>query len=403
MEGFYTPPGVAAALGASAVVGDTQGLRLAITGGGTGGHVLPALAVIDELRGRGALAELIWIGSREGVERRAAEEAGIRFVAIPTGKLRRYLSLRNLTDSARVPFGVLAARRALTAFRPDVVLSTGGFVSVPAVVAAHGIAPVLTHEQTAILGLANRINAKFADVLAVSHRQTEQLAGRLHRHVVVTGNPIRVGLTTGDRSRALQIFGFDPAIPVVYVTGGARGASPVNQRIAALLPSILDQTQIVHQTGPLSANADAGNLSQLRETLPETVRHRYAVVEFLRDELPDVYAAADLVVGRAGAGTIAELAYVGLPAILIPLPGARGDEQILNARVLGDAGAAVVLAQSDATPERLQTEILALLGDPERRTRMAVAARTVARPDAAARLADELLSLARRSGNVREP
>ncbi len=402
MEDFYTPPGLAAALGASAVVGDTQGLRLAITGGGTGGHVLPALAVIDELRGRGALAELIWIGSREGVERRAAEEAGIRFVAIPTGKLRRYLSLRNLTDSARVPFGVLAARRALTAFRPDVVLSTGGFVSVPAVVAAHGIAPVLTHEQTAILGLANRINAKFADVLAVSHRQTEQLAGRLHRHVVVTGNPIRVGLTTGDGSRALQIFGFDPAIPVVYVTGGARGASPVNQRIAALLPSILDQTQIVHQTGPLSANADAGNLSQLRETLPETVRQRYAVVEFLRDELPDVYAAADLVVGRAGAGTIAELAYVGLPAILIPLPGARGDEQILNARVLGDAGAAAVLAQSDATPERLQMEILALLGDPVRRTRMAVAARTVARPDAAARLADELLSLARRSGNVRE-
>ena len=288
----------------------------------------------------------------------------------------------------------LAARRALAAFRPDVVLSTGGFVSVPAVVAARGIAPVLTHEQTAILGLANRINARFADVLAVSHRQTEQLAGRLHRHVVVTGNPIRVGLTTGDRSRGLQRLGFDPAIPVAYVTGGARGASPINQRIAALLPDILDHTQIVHQTGPLTANADAVNLTELRETLPEPLRRRYAVVEFLRDELPDVYAAADLVIGRAGAGTIAELAYVGLPAILVPLPGARGDEQALNARVLGDAGAAVVIPQPDATPERLQKEILALLGDPERRSRMAIAARTVARPDAAARLADELLSLA---------
>jgi UDP-N-acetylglucosamine--N-acetylmuramyl-(pentapeptide) pyrophosphoryl-undecaprenol N-acetylglucosamine transferase len=184
-------------------------------------------------------------------------------------------------------------------------------------------------------------------------------------------------------------------MPVVYVTGGARGASPINQRIAALLPGILDQTQIVHQTGPISANADAGNLTQLKETLPEAVRHRYTVVEFLRDELPDVYAAADLVVGRAGAGTIAELAYVGLPAILVPLPGARGDEQALNARVLEDAGAAVVIAQRDATPERLQTEILALLGNPERRMRMANAARAVARPDAAARLADELISLAR--------
>ena len=377
------------------MVGSTQGLRLAITGGGTGGHVLPALAVVDELRRRGALRELIWIGSSEGVERRAADEASITFVAIPTGKLRRYLSLQNLTDAGRIPLGVLAARRALASFRPDVVLSTGGFVSVPAVVAARGIAPVLTHEQTAILGLANRINARFADVLAVSHSQTASLAGRLHRRVVVTGNPVRVGLTAGDRSRGLQRLGFETTMPVVYVTGGARGASPLNQRIAALLPSILDQAQIVHQTGPPSANADASNLSQMRESLPKAVRHRYHVVEFLRDELPDIYAAADLVVGRAGAGTIAELAYVGLPAILVPLPGARGDEQALNARVLGDVGAAVVIVQQDATPERLQAEILALLDDPERRSRMANAARTVARPDAAARLADELLSLAR--------
>jgi UDP-N-acetylglucosamine--N-acetylmuramyl-(pentapeptide) pyrophosphoryl-undecaprenol N-acetylglucosamine transferase len=308
------------------VVEKKEGLRLAITGGGTGGHVLPALAVVDELRQRGALADLIWIGSSGGVESQAADEAGIRFVAIPTGKLRRYLSLRNLTDAARIPLGVLAARRALAAFSPDVVLSTGGFVSVPAVVAARGIAPVLTHEQTAILGLANRINARFADVLAVSHSQTESLAARLHGRVVVTGNPIRTGLTAGDRSRGLQRLGFEAALPVVYVTGGARGASPINQRIAALLPGILEQAQIVHQTGPLSANADVSNLSQLKETLPEAVRHRYYVVEFLGEELPDIYAVADLVVGRAGAGTIAELAYVGLPAILVPLPGARGDE-----------------------------------------------------------------------------
>jgi UDP-N-acetylglucosamine--N-acetylmuramyl-(pentapeptide) pyrophosphoryl-undecaprenol N-acetylglucosamine transferase len=382
------------------VVGNTRGLRLAITGGGTGGHVQPALAVVDELHRRGALTDLIWIGSRDGVERQAAEDAAIRFVAIPTGKLRRYLSLRNLSDAARVPLGALAARRALASFRPDVVLSTGGFVSVPAVVAARGLAPVLTHEQTAILGLANRINARFADVLAVSHVQTESLARRLHRRVVVTGNPIRVGLTAGDRLRGLQCLGFEDGIPVVYVTGGARGASPINQRIAALLPSLLDRAQIIHQTGPLTANADANNLARLRETLPDPVRHRYKIVEFIGGELPDVYAAADLVVGRAGAGTIAELAYVGLPAILVPLPGARGDEQTRNARVLADAGAAVVIAQPEATPERLEREILALLDDSERREHMANAARTVARPDAAARLAEELLALGRKRSTV---
>ncbi|HEX2282399.1 MAG TPA: undecaprenyldiphospho-muramoylpentapeptide beta-N-acetylglucosaminyltransferase [Thermomicrobiales bacterium] len=377
------------------MVSGGQGLRLAVTGGGTGGHVLPALAVIDELQRRGELADLVWIGSRDGVERRAAEDAGIHFIAIPTGKLRRYLSLQNITDATRVPFGVLSARRAIAAFRPDVVLSTGGFVSVPAVVGARGIAPVLTHEQTAILGLANRINARFADVLAVSHNRTELLASRLHRRVVVTGNPIRVGLTAGDRSRGLLHLGFDASLPTLYVTGGARGASPINQRIAALLPGILERVQIVHQTGPLDANPDSANLAQRRELLPEAVRHRYSVVEFIGDELPDVYAAADLVVGRSGAGTIAELAYVGLPAILIPLPGARGDEQSLNAQVLGDAGAAVVIEQPNATPQRLRAEILALLDDPERRMRMADAARSIARPDAAARLADALLSLAR--------
>ena len=369
-------------------------LRLAIAGGGTGGHVLPALAVVGELRRRGALAEVIWIGSGDGVERQAAEEAGIRFVAIPTGKLRRYLSPRNLTDAARVPLGVLAARRALAAFQPDVVLSTGGFVSVPTVVGARGIAPVLTHEQTAGIGLANRINSRFAAVLAVSLERSAPQARQIHSRVVVTGNPIRVDLVNGDRSRGLSFLGFDAILPVVYVTGGARGASPINQRIAAMMPGILEHTQIIHQTGPDTANADADRLMALRESLPETLRHRYRIVEFVRDELPDVYAAADLVVGRAGAGTIAELAYVGKPAILVPLPGAGGDEQTLNAKVLGDVGAAIVISQPNATPERLQDEIRSLIGDPARRARMSTAAQSVARPDAAARLADTLVSLA---------
>ena len=239
------------------------GLRLAITGGGTGGHVLPALAVVDDLRQRGALADLIWIGSSEGVERQAAAEAGISFVAIPTGKLRRLPFAAKPDDAARIPLGVLAARRALAAFRPDVVLSTGGFVSVPTVVAARGIAPVLTHEQTAILGLANRINARFADVLAVSHHQTEPTARRLHRRVLVTGNPIRVGLSAGDRCTRSAIVSGSMTICRSSMSPAAREARvrSINES-PKLLPGILDRTQIVHQTGPLTANADAGNLTR---------------------------------------------------------------------------------------------------------------------------------------------
>ncbi|MBA3415995.1 MAG: glycosyltransferase, partial [Chloroflexia bacterium] len=144
-----------------------EAIRLVIAGGGTGGHVLPALATVEELRRRRLVADILWVGSDAGIERDAALAAGIPFRSVPTGKLRRYFSLQTLTDAGRLPLGVAQARRALAAFRPDVVFGTGGFVSVPTLIAAKGIAPILTHEQTAILGLATRINARFADLLAV--------------------------------------------------------------------------------------------------------------------------------------------------------------------------------------------------------------------------------------------
>jgi len=375
--------------------GAERAIRLLIAGGGTGGHVLPALAVVEELRGRGALADVRWIGSLDGVEREAAERAGIPYVAIPTGKLRRYPSFRTVSDAGKIPMGIVQARKAISEFRPDVVLSTGGFVSVPGVVASKGLAPSVTHEQTAILGLATRINARVVDVLAVSWDATGPDARRIHRRVVVTGNPVRLSLLGGKAARAFEALGFDPALPLVYVTGGARGASPINTRIAALLPDLLERCQILHQTGPASANPDLADLLAAQSTWPEGLRARYRAVDFVGDELADVYAAASFIVGRSGAGTVAELAVLGMPSILIPLPGAGGDEQTINGRMLADASAAVLLPQPEATPERLRREIEALLDDPERRSRMAAAAKRIGKPDAAAQLADVVLSLAR--------
>ncbi len=372
----------------------TKALRLVVAGGGTGGHVHPALAVVNELRDRELLSDVIWLGSAASVEQEAATRAGIRFVAIPTGKFRRYLSLQNVTDVLRIPLGVLAARRALTPFKPSVVLSTGGFVSVPTVLAAWHLAPVITHEQTATIGLANRINARFADVLAVSFEPSRVNLPKLHRDIRVTGNPVRPQLRHGDRERGLRRVGFTADLPVIYVTGGARGASPINRRVEAILPDLLAQAQVIHQTGPASANSDAERLESLRAHLPAETRCRYFVTEFVGDELSDFYAAADLILGRSGAGTVAELAFVGKPSILIPLPGTGGDEQSVNARLLASAGAAVLLPQSEATPQRLLAEVTSLLADPERRNEMAQAAASIARPDAAARLADILVELA---------
>jgi UDP-N-acetylglucosamine--N-acetylmuramyl-(pentapeptide) pyrophosphoryl-undecaprenol N-acetylglucosamine transferase len=369
--------------------------RLLIAGGGTGGHVLPALAVLEELARRGQRGEVLWLGSAAGLEREAAARAGIPFRAIPTGKLRRYLSIHTATDAVRIPAGVAAAWRQVRRFRPDVVFSTGGFVSVPSVIAAARSTPMLTHEQTAILGLATRINARFADVLAVSYEQTAQRAAAIHRRVVVTGNPVRASLANGDAARALSRFGFDQERPVLYVTGGARGASPLNDRLAALLPGLLDRVQVVHQTGPASANPDAARLAAERARWPTELQNRYQVVEFVGDELADLYAVASLIVGRAGAGTVAELAMLGKPAVLIPLPGTGGDEQTHNARLLAEAGGAILISQAEATPERLGALLRELLADPVRLSEMSAKARTVGRSDAASRLTDELLALAR--------
>ena len=166
-------------------------------------------------------------------------------------------------------------------------------------------------------------------------------------------------------------------------------------RIEALLPELLDRVQVVHQAGPSSANPDVARLVALRETWSQTHQNRYHVVEFVGSELADIYAMADLVIARSGAGTVSELANAGLPSILIPLLGTWGDEQTKNGAVLTKAGGSIVIAQPDATPERLRSEIVGLLDDQTRRTAMGIAARSIAQPDAAARIVDELFKLAR--------
>ncbi len=366
-----------------------------IAGGGTGGHVLPAVAVIEEIRRRNLAVDILWIGSHGGVERGIAEGHEIQFRAIQTGKLRRYISGKTVVDAFRIPIGTAQAWRHVRKFRPDVIYSTGGAVSVPTVVAGSRSAPILTHEQTAQIGIANRTSARFADVFAVTFDDTVPLAQQIHKHVVVTGNPVRSSLTNGSADRGYAHFGFTPELPVVYVTGGARGASPINDRLAPVLPRLLQTMQIVHQVGPATANADATKLRALQTTWSSQIQKRYVVEEFIGEEIADLYAITDLVIGRAGAGTITELSFMGFPSILVPLPGTWGDEQRKNARVLESVGASVTMEQDDAIPERFATEIERLISDPRLRQTMSEAAHSRSRPDAATLLVDELLKLAR--------
>lgn len=368
-------------------------LRLLIAAGGTGGHVLPAIAVIEELHARKVPVEMLWVGSHSGVERDIAHSHGIPFAAVHTGKLRRYISAKTITDLLRIPIGIAEAWKHARRFKPHVIFSTGGAVSVPTVVSGSRVAPVLTHEQTAQVGIANKTSARFATRFAVAYEETAEIARQYHDHVVITGNPVRASLSAGDAARGREHFGFTADLPVIFVTGGARGASPINQRIEKLLPGLLERAQIVHQAGPSVANNDAARLKDAREGWPKEVQDRYVVQEFLGAEMADLYAITDLVIGRSGAGTVADLANLGKASILLPLPGTWGDEQRKNARVLANADGAVVLEQNDATPERLLAEIMLLLDNPMRRNAMGANAHKIARPDAASRLVDELLTL----------
>jgi UDP-N-acetylglucosamine--N-acetylmuramyl-(pentapeptide) pyrophosphoryl-undecaprenol N-acetylglucosamine transferase len=372
-------------------------LRVIITGGGTGGHTSAGLAIAAGLAARlGEALELHWIGSHAGLESERVPAAGIPYHAIATGKLRRSLALRNLTDlGLRVPEGIAEAWRLLGRLHPDVVVATGGFVSVPtALAAALRRCPLLVHEQVVVPGLANRLIARFADRVAVSIAA----AGSAFppAKVVVTGNPVRPELLAGDRARAFRHFDLDPATPLVYVTGGAQGSHRINRAVGAALPSLLEAAQLVHQSGDNEFN-DVGWLAHQAEALPPGQRARYRIEPFVTEGLGDLYTAAALAIGRAGAGTVTELCAVALPAILIPLPGARGDEQTANARILADAGAAVLLPERQLTPEGLAGLVRTLLSDTPRLATMAERARSLAVPDAATRLVDLILALASRA------
>ncbi|GAB2949339.1 UDP-N-acetylglucosamine--N-acetylmuramyl-(pentapeptide) pyrophosphoryl-undecaprenol N-acetylglucosamine transferase [Micromonospora polyrhachis] len=377
-------------------------IRVIVTGGGTGGHTYPALTTIRTLRARlaeaGTEPELLWVGVSHGLEAKIARQENVPFKAITTGKLRRSPNLRelgrNLADMFRIPLGVVQAIMTVIRTKPAVVFSTGGYVCVPIGVAAWLTRrPLVMHEQILTLGLANRILARLATRILLSHESSvEHLPARAKRRAVVTGNPVRPEVLAGNRAAALAAYGLDPDLPLVFVTGGAQGALQVNKLVAAILPDILPGCQVLHQCGDYS-------FAQMREVaagLPDYLRNRYRVVDYVHGELPDVLAAADIVVARSGAGTVAELTALGKACIFIPLIPTGGDEQRRTARHLADAGAARMLAGPDATADRLRDEVIALLKDPRQRQWLADNARQHGRPDAATAVARQLIDAARR-------
>lgn len=384
-----------------------------MTGGGTGGHVTPALATIEAIKSMATQSDVQpifrYIGSSSGVEKRLATTAGIEFVGIQTGKLRRatkwtgLFSFKNISDAFRIPVGVIQALWQVARFRPDVIFSTGGFVCVPPVIAGWllGI-PILTHEQTVQIGLANQIAARFARRIALSFEGAiNELPKRLQAKAFVSGNPIRPLIFEGDKNRAREFCGFvasDDHLPTVYITGGAQGARVINQAVEAALADLLKLCRIIHQCGqqPAGDEQDFDRLQKVVTTLPSHLKHRYYLTRFVNEEIGDVYALADLVVSRAGAGTVTEISALAKPAIFVPLVPTGGDEQTRNARRSEQAGAAVIISQATLSGETLLTVLQTLLSKPKLLQTMGQAAQTLARPNASHDLAQTVIELAKR-------
>lgn len=330
---------------------------IVFTGGGTGGHIFPGLAVIDELKNR-TDANIAWIGASKGIDRELVEGHGIAFYGIPSGKLRRYFDFHNFTDFFRIIAGFFSALALLLKLKPKIVFSKGGFVSVPPCMAARLLRiPLVTHECDFSPGLATRINARFATDIYVSCKDTVALfPEKFRKRITVTGNPVRPAFYSGDPTRGRAFIGASESkLPILLVLGGSLGARQVNDLIAGCVDRLCSRFIVVHQTG--SQNTD-------QTISPENglTRERYKPFPFIRSEMPDVLASATVVVARSGANTVWECAAAGKPMILVPLEkgSSRGD-QVENARFFVGAGAATMMTGLDATSDRLARTAIDLI------------------------------------------
>ncbi len=323
--------------------------KIVLTGGGTAGHVTPNIALFPSLKEAGF--EIAYIGSYTGIERQLVTDFGIRYTGVSTGKFRRYLDLKNLTDPFRVIKGFGEAKKFLKEYKPDVVFSKGGFVSVPVVKAAHSLGiPCIIHESDMTPGLANKLCYGSANKICCNFPET--VSSLPEKKAVLTGTPIRAELFKGDAAKGREVCGFEDDKPVILVTGGSLGAMAVNQAVRDALPALLEKYNVVHLCGK-------NKVDNMMLTIPG-----YKQFDYIKDEMKDLFALADVVISRAGANAICEILALRKPNILIPLPSkaSRGD-QLLNAKSFESQGYSVVLDQDDLTSKLIKETVDSVFAD----------------------------------------
>jgi UDP-N-acetylglucosamine--N-acetylmuramyl-(pentapeptide) pyrophosphoryl-undecaprenol N-acetylglucosamine transferase len=352
-------------------------MRVIVAGGGTGGHVIPAIAIAQELKSR-YNAEVLFIGTARGIETRLVPAAGFPLELVTVGALNRVSLATRAKTLFDLPRAIAQSSRIIRNFRPDVIVGVGGYASGPAMLAGAMMrVPLVAFEPNVIPGVANRLVARFVQAAAVHFAATQ----KYFRNAVITGVPVR-----------RQFFDIAPRPPqeqpTLLVFGGSQGAHAINVAVVQALPELAAQVSglhLIHQTG--QNDFEAAKAAATRAGIS-------AEVSPFIDDMPGAFARADLLICRSGASTVAEVAAAGKPAIFVPLPTAADDHQRHNAETLANAGAAILLPQADLTPGRLAHDIASLFADRDHLSQMGSAARQFAHPDATAEIAAMAAALA---------
>ena len=349
-------------------------MKLVITGGGSGGHTIPAITIYDALNdfynNKDEKFDCIYIGSYDGIEKEIAKKKYISFYPIATGKLRRYFSFSNFIDIFRIFKGIFDSIKILKKFNPQITFSTGGFVSVPVVIASKLLKiPIVIHEQTVNVGLANKIASKFAQTVAISFLSSQKYFPK--SKTIHTGQPIRKILFNGSKENCYERFNLNKNLPIVYVTGGSQGSHKINQILIKIIPTLINKANIIHQCGKTQGHNDFDELIEFKSSLNIDIQTQYIVKDFIHeDELKDILAGSSLLIGRAGAGTVNEAIALKIPSIFIPLPFATKNEQYENAKIMQSIGGAEIIDESNLNSELLNKTIDLLLFNTDKHNKM---------------------------------
>jgi UDP-N-acetylglucosamine--N-acetylmuramyl-(pentapeptide) pyrophosphoryl-undecaprenol N-acetylglucosamine transferase len=370
-------------------------MKILLTGGGSGGHFYPLIAVAESInkiaKQENLISAELYFMSDNPYDAESLIENDITFIPVSAGKMRRYASALNFIDIFKTFFGVISAMIKVFKIYPDVVFSKGAYASFPVLVAARFLRiPVIIHESDSFPGKTNAWAGKFAKKIAVSYPEAAKYFNEAK--VAFTGNPLRKAVLNVNKNGAHEYLNLEKNIPTVLVLGGSLGAQLINERILNALPNLVDKYQIVHQTGKLNA----AEVTKTAEVIlaNNLNKNRYRIFDYLNDmSLIMAAGAADLIISRAGS-TIFEIASWGVPSIVIPITETNGDHQRMNAYAYARSGAAFVIEETNLTTNVLLSEIDRVLQNQDMRQKMSVAAKAFAHPDAADKIAREIINIA---------